>query len=121
MPSSSCTPAPGAEQTGSPNDIWSHKWILSGRCVCRRRDQDLRLSHGSRRLQDRRVRHELGHLLFGLPDLYDTDDSSEGIGNWCLMASGSWGGGGDVPAHPSAWCKANQGWVTVVNQATNGP
>ena len=51
--------------------------------------------------------HELGHLLFGFPDLYDTDDTSEGIGNWCLMAGGSWNGGGDVPAHPSAWCKAN--------------
>ena len=59
--------------------------------------------------------HELGHLLFGFPDLYDTDGASEGIGNWCLMAGGSWNGGGDIPAHPSAWCKANQGWVTVNN------
>ena len=33
--------------------------------------------------------HELGHLLFGFPDLYDTDYSSEGIGNWCLMAGGT--------------------------------
>ena len=53
--------------------------------------------------------HELGHLLFGLPDLYDTDDTSEGIGNWCLMAGGSWNGGGDIPAHPSAWCKVEPG------------
>jgi immune inhibitor A len=29
------------------------------------------------------------------------------------MAGGSWGGGGDTPVHPSAWCKANQGWVEV--------
>ena len=64
--------------------------------------------------------HELGHLLFGFPDLYDTDNTSEGIGNWCLMAGGSWNGGGDIPAHPSAWCKANQGWVTVQNVTTNG-
>src|SRR5262249_13143558 len=61
----------------------------------------------------------LGPLLFGLPDLYDIDYSSEGIGNWCLMAGGSWGGGGDVPVHPSAWCKANQGWVTVNMVKTN--
>ena len=59
--------------------------------------------------------HELGHLLFGFPDLYDTDNTSEGIGNWCLMAGGSWNGGGDIPAHPSAWCKANQGWASVTN------
>ena len=35
------------------------------------------------------------------------------------MASGSWNGGGDVPAHPSAWCKANQGWVTTTVVTTN--
>ena len=64
--------------------------------------------------------HELGHLLFGFPDLYDTDNSSEGIGNWCLMAGGSWGGGGNSPTHPSAWCKANQGWVQVDNRTSNG-
>jgi len=63
--------------------------------------------------------HELGHLLFGFPDLYDTDNSSEGIGNWCLMASGSGNNGGLTPAHPSAWCKCQQNWVTTVNQTTN--
>ena len=38
--------------------------------------------------------HEFGHA-FGLPDLYDTDNTngkSAGLGTWCLMASGSWGG-----------------------------
>ena len=58
--------------------------------------------------------HEFGHVL-GLPDLYDRDDSdgdSEGIGNWCLMAGGSWNGtGGDTPAHLSAWCKQEMGWL----------
>ncbi len=58
--------------------------------------------------------------LFGFPDLYDTDSSSEGVGNWCLMGGGSWNGSGDTPAHPSAWCKANQGWATVTNVASNG-
>ena len=58
--------------------------------------------------------------MFGFPDLYDVDDTSEGIGNWCLMAGGSWNGGGDVPAHPSAWCKVQQGWTTVTNVTTNG-
>ncbi len=63
--------------------------------------------------------HELGHLLFGWPDLYDIDNSSAGLGDWCLMAGGSWNGnGGDVPAHPSAWCKSTQRWVTVTNQTT---
>jgi len=63
--------------------------------------------------------HELGHLLFGFPDLYDTDYSSEGVGNWCLMGGGSWNGGGEVPAHPSAWCKVSQGWASAVIQKDN--
>ena len=36
------------------------------------------------------------------------------------MAGGSWNGNGDMPAHPSAWCKASQGWVTTVNRTTSG-
>ncbi len=35
------------------------------------------------------------------------------------MAGGSWNNGGLTPAHPSAWCKCQQGWVTTVNQANN--
>ncbi|KAA3616358.1 MAG: M6 family metalloprotease domain-containing protein [Calditrichaeota bacterium] len=64
--------------------------------------------------------HEFGHAL-GLPDLYDTDYSSAGIGNWCLMASGSYGGDGghpQTPAHMSAWCKEELGWIspTIVTE-----
>jgi immune inhibitor A len=110
---------PGAEQTGSPNDIWSHKWVLSGGVY----ETDGTKIYGYLTVpEDARIgvcAHELGHLLFGWPDLYDTDGSSSGIGNWCLMAGGSWNGGGDVPAHPSAWCKADQGWVSVAAHSTN--
>ena len=68
--------------------------------------------------------HELGHLLFEWPDLYDTDYSSEGIGNWCLMAGGCWGfiGGnphGSTPCHPSAWCKAQQNWIDLKVEAND--
>ncbi len=54
--------------------------------------------------------HEFGHDI-GLPDLYDRDDSSHGVGAWCTMASGSWLGKGDVPAHISAWGKIKMGWL----------
>ncbi|MFB6087589.1 MAG: M6 family metalloprotease domain-containing protein [Haloarculaceae archaeon] len=57
--------------------------------------------------------HELGHQL-GLPDLYDTDGSSTGIGNWGLMGTGSWNRlnrTGDTPAHPTAWSKLVLGWA----------
>jgi M6 family metalloprotease-like protein len=60
--------------------------------------------------------HELGHA-FGLPDLYDTSDSDgkhQGVGNWDLMATGSWGCNGaspDFPCHLGAWSKMVMGWV----------
>jgi M6 family metalloprotease-like protein len=66
--------------------------------------------------------HEFGHAL-GLPDLYDTDDSSSGAGNWSLMAGGSWLGEtssynlrsyntGDSPSHLDPWSKYYLGWIT---------
>ena len=110
---------PGAEQTGNDGHIWSHKWVLEGGEYA---TDGTRIYAYLTVPEDSRIGvccHELGHLAFGWPDLYDTDQSSEGIGNWCLMAGGSWNAAGDVPAHPSAWCKAGQGWVSVVNQTTN--
>ena len=108
----------GGEETGNPGDIWSHKWVLPSAYQA-----DTTKIYGYLTIpEDAKLgvcAHELGHLLFGFPDLYDVDDTSEGIGNWCLMAGGSWNGGGDVPAHPSAWCKANQGWVSVTGVTTN--
>lgn len=67
--------------------------------------------------------HEFGHEL-GLPDLYDTDDSSEGIGEWCLMGGGGWcfregDPLGTSPAHFSAWSKAQLGWLQPINVSEN--
>lgn len=111
----------GGEETGDADDIWSHKWVLDGGARAADQTQIFAYLTVPENCKIGVCAHELGHLLFGFPDLYDTDSTSEGIGNWCLMAAGSWGGGGDTPVHPSAWCKANQGWVTVNNRKTNGP
>lgn len=108
----------GAEQTGNGGDIWSHKWVLPSAY-----SSDTTQIYAYLTVpEDARIgvcAHEIGHLVFGFPDLYDTDNTSEGVGDWCLMAGGSWGGGGDRPVHPSAWCKAQQEWVTVHNVTTN--
>lgn len=61
--------------------------------------------------------HEIGHAIFGLPDLYDYDGSSAGIGAWSLMGYGSWNGpggswNGSSPAWPDAWSRALMGFET---------
>jgi M6 family metalloprotease-like protein len=54
--------------------------------------------------------HELGHDMgTGVPDLYDTDSSSSGIGRWGLQGSGGWNTTGAyigmTPAWPDAWSR----------------
>lgn len=63
--------------------------------------------------------HEFGHSL-GLPDLYDIDSSSLGVGSWTTMSSQyrSTTNLADTPPEYDAWSKAFEGWVTpVVHQA----
>lgn len=117
----------GAEFTGDSTDVWSHMWAVSWSWA-------LTLKDGVR-IRDYTMQpeywltpydmtcgvycHELGHV-FGLPDLYDTDYSSAGIGNWSLMAVGSWNGSlGNSPAHPDAWCMTRLGYVTPTTVMAN--
>jgi immune inhibitor A len=116
---------PGAEFTGLDTDIWSHQWAITTKSV-----DSVYISDYSMEPEywetpgDMTIGvfcHELGHV-FGLPDFYDTDDSSEGLGDWSLMASGSWNGPsfmGAQPSHPDAWCKVNLGWVTPIIPTQN--
>ena len=59
--------------------------------------------------------HENGHMLCGYPDLYDYTGTSEGAGDWCLMAGGSWGGSpaGSNPSQICAYLKRASGWATT--------
>jgi len=101
----------GAEVTGNGNDIWSHKWGITPRTV-----DTVKVTNYFMAPEDGKVgvmAHELGHLLLGMPDLYDTDYSSRGTGRWDLMAGGSWNNSGDTPAHPCAWVKQKVGWANV--------
>ena len=128
----------GEETSPDPNDIWSHRWSLSGAFSAGRSDFGPYLTNdtcASDPTQNVVVDdyiimpekfnsttmatvgvfvHEFGHSL-GIPDLYDTDGSSYGAGDWEVMASGSWNGvntPGDRPAHFSAHSKAVLGWVS---------
>ncbi len=62
--------------------------------------------------------HEWGHVL-GLPDLYDTDYSSAGVGRWSLMGSGNYNGNSKRPAHMDSWSKIQLGWLSSTNVAAN--
>ncbi|MBE7416519.1 MAG: M6 family metalloprotease domain-containing protein [Ideonella sp.] len=103
----------GAEAEPDPNRrkhmIWSHKWTLPRAFE----NRGVKVFAYSTEPEDGRVgvfAHEFGHVL-GLPDLYDTSYRSEGVGNWCLMGGGSWGGGGSKPTRLSCWCLAKLGWI----------
>jgi Ca2+-binding RTX toxin-like protein len=60
--------------------------------------------------------HELGHDL-ALPDLYDVDGSSAGMGSWSVMSYGSWGYApgdtwqGQTPPLFDAWSRWYEGWI----------
>lgn len=52
--------------------------------------------------------------LLGLPELAARTENpgSEGLGPWCLMSNGA--GQSGKPAHLSAWCKEQLGWLEPV-------
>lgn len=68
--------------------------------------------------------HELGHSM-GLPDLYDCDNSSMGVGEFSLMGSGNWGRAsgseyyGATPSRLDAWSLQDLGFYTPAT-ALNG-
>ncbi|MEO5803380.1 MAG: M6 family metalloprotease domain-containing protein [Verrucomicrobiota bacterium] len=110
---------------GGGNWIWSHKWGVPTPWISTDRNAigvNVKVSgyhtepalwgtSGTTITRIGVICHEIGHA-FGLPDLYDTDKSSSGIGSYCLMAN-SWGFDGSQlhPPHMSAWCKMLLGWV----------
>lgn len=123
---------------GGPGRVWSHRWTVSsataGRLPLGIRTQTPGPGPGGfLHINDYTIQpllgcdgevinqigvfaHEMGHA-FGLPDLYGTGASRHtGAGNWDLMATGSFGCQGNVPAFPcqmGAWSKAMLGWVEV--------
>jgi immune inhibitor A len=64
--------------------------------------------------------HEFGHAL-GLPDFYDTLYTSEGVGNYSMMAGGSWmrypnapAYSGNSPTHFDPFSKIFLGWAEPI-------
>ncbi|MFH1861514.1 MAG: M6 family metalloprotease domain-containing protein [bacterium] len=109
---------PGAEQTGNVNNIWSHAWVTYNVPYV---DGVFVYSY-SQEPEDGHIGvfgHELGHALFGLPDLYDYGYDSQGTGVWSMMSGGCWGGGGVTPVLFDAWSKVTTGFVIPTNVTQN--
>ncbi len=126
-------PTRGAECGGSAH-IWSHSWSYSewpasggepyrtndaaaGGSVILVEDYIIVPALSCERDKDLMIEigvycHEIGHTL-GLPDLYDPNGGSHGIGYWGLMGTGNWNTPAS-PAHLCGWSKEQLGWVEGV-------
>lgn len=112
----------------SPRRIWSHKWALpavwtssSGQRIYNYNiNPGLWGRNGNKIGRIGVMAHEMCHFL-GLPDLYDTDYSSQGIGTYGLMAD-SWGVDKSqyYPPSLSPWSKERLGLIEVENIQDDG-
>jgi immune inhibitor A len=107
----------GAEQTLSRDDLWSLKWVIPDGGV--EVGHDLAATTFLTVPEDCAVgvcAHEWGHLAARWADYYDTGrleaTRSNGLGNYCLMAAGSWGNGGLTPTFPNGMLRMFHGWIT---------
>ena len=118
--------AAGWSQLGK--SVWGHNWALFGTerptvdgVILGDSTRDGGYSqfgewHGDHMATIGIMIHELGHDL-NLPDLYDTDGSSQGVGAWSVMGSGTWlattgNYPGSSPAHLDPFSKSYEGWLT---------
>ncbi|MCK9931114.1 M6 family metalloprotease domain-containing protein [Frankia sp. Mgl5] len=107
---------PGAEVTGNENDIWSLKWVIPDGGI--EVAENLFVRPFLTVPEDCKVgvcAHEWGHLVARWADYYDTGrveaTRSNGLGNYCLMAAGSWGNGGLTPTFPNGMLRMFHEWV----------
>jgi len=89
----------GTVDSGWARGLWPHSWTVSfsadGVSAFRYQITDMgsNLTIGT-------FCHENGHMLCGWPDLYDYGYESAGVGYYCLMSGGSYGGGERNPHEP---------------------
>ncbi len=126
-------------ECGSNNNIWSHSSTYSNWTGISYTTNDDAFSGGKIQIDDYMITpvlscnstdlnqigvfcHEFGHTL-GLVDLYDIDDSSNGIGSLGLMGHGIWGGDYNSPERPvqmTAWSKSFLGWLSPFEVKCDG-
>ncbi len=118
---------PGAEEGSQNQFIWSHRWSLANH----KRTYDgvvidnyainpeTRGGSNTRMVGIGVFCHEFGHLL-GLPDLYDVNQRSEGIGNWSVMAGGNWLNNEYTPSNFCAFTRVHLKWINPLTIEDEG-
>lgn len=115
----------GAEMTGLSNDFWSLKWLLRHPVAVSGSLKANTFLTVPENCQMGVCAHEWGHLVGRWADFYDTGRSelsrSNGLGDYCLMASGSWNNGGVTPCLPNGMLRLFHKWTdpVVVTQSTS--
>ena len=110
---------------GTPQTIWPHAWSLPGGGVTF--DGVKVFSFSVQNEYDDNPGdksaavfcHEFGHVM-GLPDLYDYDYDSNGIGDWGIMSFGLYNGNSWSPAHFCAWSRIGLGIEAPLNITSAG-
>jgi immune inhibitor A len=116
----------GAEETGSEQDLWSLKWVLPQPIQVDNQVVARTFLTVPEDCQMGVCAHEWGHLAARWADYYDTgkkqSSRSNGLGDYCLMASGSWGNGGISPCLPNGMLRMFQGWIGAreITKTTSG-
>jgi immune inhibitor A len=100
---------PGAEESGSTGDVWSHEWVMlttqyHDGISMRQYTMNPERHPGGGLVEIGVFCHEFGHFM-GAVDLYDYGYDSEGVGDFSVMASGSWLNSGQTPCHFDAYHK----------------
>jgi len=119
-------PHDGCFTDAPPDNLWPHRWNTGGTATGDGvtvnpyiMQSEITFAMADFICDERQTiglfAHEFGHAL-GLPDLYDTDLSSEGIGSWSTMSSQylSTVNLADTPPHFDPWSKWFEGWITPV-------
>lgn len=113
----------GEEGGGDASAIWSHAWMLSppkniDGIKIEQYSCSPELFQKNKLTNIGVIVHEISHTL-GLLDYYDTDyTSSDGqavdLGDFDVMAGGSWNNDGKTPPLHNAWSKVFLGWQRPV-------
>lgn len=95
--------------------LWPHSWALASPVALGNGTSVYRyqVTNVGTALQLRTFCHENGHMLCGLPDLYDYGyDSTGGAGNFSLMG---YGASNTNPSQVDAYLKLAAGWATAID------